>query len=389
MIRVFLFVPYYLPGYKAGGPIRTIANMVERLEGQVKFYIITSDRDLGDVYPYQNVETDRWVKVGYADVYYTSSKMRLFFRLPALTRAISYDILYLNSFFNPGFAISPLIARFLRLLPPRPAIIAPRGQFSDGAIKLSRNKKRLYVFLSDWLRLCHGMYWQASSFFEAQDIVGMIRKVALDDVFIAPDIPSKIPAIQAGSLVAKSDDQPLRVCFLSRISPMKNLDFSLQVLQKVRVPIHFDIYGPIEDPAYWARCEDLICNLNPFIRAHYCGYVEHAQVPMIFAQYDLFFFPTRGENYGHVILESMIAGTPVLLSNTTPWRDLQTAGVGWDLPLDDHDPFVHALEEAAIRVKWDYEWRDRVHAYAERISSDMDVLKANVDMFRKVLQDHF
>jgi glycosyltransferase involved in cell wall biosynthesis len=43
-------------------------------------------------------------------------------------------------------------------------------------------------------------------------------------------------------------------------------------------------------------------------------------VPGVFRQYDLFVFPTRGENFGHVIIESLSVGTPVLLSDRTPWR---------------------------------------------------------------------
>ena len=41
-------VGYYLPGYKAGGPIRTLANMVDRLGDEFQFKIVTLDRDFGD-----------------------------------------------------------------------------------------------------------------------------------------------------------------------------------------------------------------------------------------------------------------------------------------------------------------------------------------------------
>jgi hypothetical protein len=43
--RVLVLLPTYLPGYLAGGPIRSIANMVDALGDEFEFRIVTSDRD--------------------------------------------------------------------------------------------------------------------------------------------------------------------------------------------------------------------------------------------------------------------------------------------------------------------------------------------------------
>src|SRR5690606_23072653 len=61
---ILTFVHYYLPGYKSGGPVRTIANMVEHLSDQLDFWIVTSDRDALDSDPYPNVTIDAWNAVG-------------------------------------------------------------------------------------------------------------------------------------------------------------------------------------------------------------------------------------------------------------------------------------------------------------------------------------
>jgi glycosyltransferase involved in cell wall biosynthesis len=42
------------------------------------------------------------------------------------------------------------------------------------------------------------------------------------------------------------------------------------------------------------------------------------------------FSPTRGENYGHAIAESLFMGLPVIVANTTPWRDLFVRKLGFD-----------------------------------------------------------
>ena len=44
---ILSFAGHYLPGYKAGGPIRSIANMVDQLGDEFDFRIVAGDRDLG------------------------------------------------------------------------------------------------------------------------------------------------------------------------------------------------------------------------------------------------------------------------------------------------------------------------------------------------------
>ena len=70
MVEVLAFSHYYFPGYKAGGTLRTIVNMVEQTGDDVMFKIITSDRDLGHVEQYDNVKINQWSKVGNALIYY-------------------------------------------------------------------------------------------------------------------------------------------------------------------------------------------------------------------------------------------------------------------------------------------------------------------------------
>jgi glycosyltransferase involved in cell wall biosynthesis len=60
--------------------------------------------------------------------------------------------------------------------------------------------------------------------------------------------------------------------------------------------------------------------------------------------YDLFFMPTRGENFGYALVEALIAGCPLLTSDQTPWTDLESKGVGWDLPLSSPAAFTSVLQ---------------------------------------------
>ena len=68
--KILVFVARYLPGYKSGGPIRSISNLVESLGGEFDFYVVTSDRDAGEDRPYPSIRRSSWTEVGNARVLY-------------------------------------------------------------------------------------------------------------------------------------------------------------------------------------------------------------------------------------------------------------------------------------------------------------------------------
>jgi hypothetical protein len=136
----------YLPGFKSGGPIKTISNLVNQLGDEFEFRIICRDRDLGDSFSYSGVIMDNWNKVGKAKVFYASSKTISFFGIIKILRKTKYDILYLNSFFNFYFTILPLFLRYFFVVTKKPCAIAPRGELAKNAIELKK-KKKIFVFM--------------------------------------------------------------------------------------------------------------------------------------------------------------------------------------------------------------------------------------------------
>lgn len=389
MVKILILVGHYLPGYKSGGALRTIVNMVEHLGEEFEFRIITSDRDIGDDVPYSNVYLNQWNIIGDAHVYYLSPEQRSISNIANLIRETKYDILYLNSFFDPVFTIRPLLARFLNSLPSRPIIIAPRGEFAVGALRLKKWKKRAYFHISRLLRLYQDVIWQASSDYEVVDINRTMGKLA-SKIVVAPDALQRCNPLTAEDVPrSRLITEPLRICILSRIAPIKNLDYCLNILSQVSVPVIFDIYGPKEDEEYWLYCESLIKKLPSSVKVSYHGSIDHHHVNEVLRNYDLFFFPTKGENFGHVIFESISAGTPLLIANTTPWRNLESLGVGWDLPLESPGAFVTAIENAASLGKDDYvQLRNCVRNYAEKVTYDSSILDANRQLFLNALDNN-
>jgi glycosyltransferase involved in cell wall biosynthesis len=145
-----------------------------------------------------------------------------------------------------------------------------------------------------------------------------------------------------------TESHDLRIIFLSRISKEKNLNYAINILRGLKLNILFDIYGPIEDPTLWDSCLEKIKTLPANIIVNYKGIINREDVKKTFIQYDIFFFPTIGENFGHVIVESLLVGTPVLISDRTPWKNLEVDGLGWDLSLDNPNLFIEAIYKMAF-----------------------------------------
>lgn len=377
---ILTFVRYYLPGYKSGGPVQTIANMVEALGDEFEFRIVTSDRDFLDVAPYSGITLDAWMAVRKAWVYYVSPGRRGLFAWARLMGETPHDVLYLNSLFDPVYTLLPLLVRRLARSQMKPVVVAPRGEFSPGALGLKRWKKEPFLAIAQIAGLYRNVLWHASTEDEAQLIRRQFGGAAR--MITARNLPA-MAGPQLKSCEAIDAPGPLRIVFLSRISRMKNLDYALGVLAKTRVPIQFDIWGTLEDPAYWKQCQEQIQALPENVAARYRGVADHSEVIKILASYDLFFLPTRGENYGHVIAEAFSAGTPVLLSDQTPWRNLRREGVGWDLPLENGEAtFLEAIEETFHKVRLEkVAWRQRVLDFARERLNDPSLLEANRALF--------
>lgn len=342
ILKVLICCDYYLPGYKAGGPIRTLSCMIEQLGGGYEFSILTRDRDIGDSAPYDLAGTSVNIPVGKASVTYLEPAELRIGTIRKVIATRNYDLLYVNSFFSVPFSIIPLLLRRFGLVPERPVIIAPRGEFARSALAIGRLKKRVFLLLAKVAGIYTDVTWQASSGFEASDIRRYWGRDAR--ISVAPDIAAPAGEAPQPRRSAKLPGR-LDIVFLSRISPMKHLDFALEMLKEVRGKVRLDIYGPLEDSDYWEKCQGIIKDLPPDVTVEYRGALPIEQVTVVLAGYDLFFLPTLGESFGHAIIEALSAGCPVLISDRTPWQGLVSCGAGWDVPLENPAAFRAILQE--------------------------------------------
>ena len=353
---ILIFVDWYLPGYKAGGPIKSISSLVNYLKNDFNFLIITSDTDFGESKPYPSLKCDTWIKIDTStSVFYASKEFLNRKNILTLTKSIEFDLIYLNSFFSFYFSILPLFF-CKRGIIRKPILIAPRGMLGTGALKLKSNKKKLFIMFSKFTCLHKHINWHATSEKESQEIRNVFGQKS--DISMVPNL--QYNEISHSPLILKKTEGELKLFFLSRISEKKNLLFALQLLQKINVNEHtkiqFDIYGPIEDKTYWQKCLEVINNLKSIgININYFGAIKNEEVADMIAKYHFLLLPTLNENYGHVIVESFVNGKPVIISDQTPWRDLENSNVGWDIALNNLSKFEKVINDCIEMENTKYE----------------------------------
>jgi len=382
-VRILGFADWYLPGHKGGGSVSALSSLIGLVGEEFDFYVFTRDHDLNDCRPYATVPLNQWVTHGKAQVLYTGN---LSFRhLWRRVREIQPDIIYLNSFFS-RLTIRILLLRRIGLLAAVPIVLAPRGELAPAALRVKPLQKWLYLRAARWSGLCRNLRWQASSECEQEQILQAFGRSARA-VQIAGDVPG--PRLLAE--VRKMPDRRklpgvAHFVFFSRVSRNKNLDFALSMLASVSGFAELDICGPIGDVAYWKECERKIRALPGHVTVRYAGVTPREEITPTLAQYDFLLLPTGGENFGYVILEALAAGCPVVISNQTPWQDLEERGVGWTVSLQDRARWREVLqactemdEERHVAV------RQRAREYATAWASSSAFREQHLRLFQQAL----
>jgi glycosyltransferase involved in cell wall biosynthesis len=381
--RVLVCAPHYLPGYKCGGPIRSIANVVNRLSTHFDFYVVTRDRDTTDTESYPCLTANRWYRVGSARVLYCSSIGPAVLR--RAFREVRPDVISLNSF-QDTFTRMAVVLRRWGAFGNTPVLLAPRGEFSPEAMKIKATKKVVYRQAAKQLGLYDDLLWKVSTPREKPDLLRAAPSRGLnpDSIHIACEISDAV-ASTAPHLAKESGS--VKLAFIARISEMKNLCFLLELLQEIRGEVQLNLFGPVAetDMAYWGKCKTLLTQLPPNIKVEYRGSLDHSAVPQVLHDHHFFVLPTKGENFCHAAVESFVNGTPVLLSDATPWTKLSEAHAGFDISLSDRRGWVTALQKCIDMDQQTYAfYLSAARDYGQRFSAE-EAIRQHLAIFEVAL----
>lgn len=364
------------PAYLFGGPTRSVGNLTAALENDFDFSVLTSARDVGESAVLAGITAECWVQRGRVKVWYSSALKPA--NVLRCLRELKPDLVYLNSLFDVRFSLAPLLVTFTARTG-TPVLLAPRGELSRGALNLKAIRKRIFLRGFRLLGLQHRVTWHASTEREANDIRRVFGSI---DVAVAAPISTSSTVLYA----PRDHSGALRLVFLGRIAPMKNVFGLLNAVVAARTALELTIAGPIEDREYWARCEELIAKLPVDKVVRYVGPIPNEDVLAEFSKHDLFVFPTHGENFGHVVLESLLAGTPVVVGSDSPWEAVEREGAGWLCDSEDIPQIAALIDRFSdLTPEGRSQMRSSAADLGRRIGAGVEAVNASRRMIEGVL----
>ncbi|WP_170990286.1 glycosyltransferase, partial [Escherichia coli] len=311
-------------------PIKSLGNIAKTFNDRNYITVLTYNQDIdGQIINKSGTEIfEKNIVVYYAQNLLNFVKLYLKLYKTA-------DIIYLNSFFSSRTTFPALMLKKTSAK----VLLAPRGELTLGALTLKPLKKKIYIKLFNIFANKNEIYFQFTSEEEKKESLISLKKGF--SYTVIPNMHDPIPPY----IYKHKKEGEIHISFISRISPKKNLKaVLLSLLNIAQGDILLSIAGNIEDEKYWAECMLIINKLPQNVKVNYLGGIKPTQVIDLLKSSHLFFLPTLNENYGHAIVESMINSNVVLISDQTPWSDVQWNG-GYVAGYNDTDTFKKCITE--------------------------------------------
>lgn len=216
-----------------------------------------------------------------------------------------------------------------------PLVISPRGMFSPWAYQHHRWRKRLAAALVHPGAFATAAGWHATSDEEMQDI----RRLGFEQpVCVAPNGVDLPPASELAAARAHwQTTEPLAArhpvaLFYSRLHRKKRVLELIDLwLGQPRGDWRLLLVGVPEEYS--------VDQLRQIVaRAGGAGQIsvhDGRSQPPPYAAASLFVLPSHSENFGLVVAEALAAGVPVLVTDSTPWSQLESKAAGRCLPWQD------------------------------------------------------
>lgn len=215
--------------------------------------------------------------------------------------ASKFDIIHIHAWWN----LVSVLSAFIALIKKVPVVISPRGTLSIYSFnnKNSLLKKLMHNILGK--NLLRRSHIHATSLAEQKSLAKIIKD---GQIF---NIPNFVKTAQ--SLRPKTfNGSTFKLLFLSRIEEKKGLDILLHALPLLNIPYRLTIAGD-GDQNYIDELKKIAQDNLSDQNIHWIGFQNQTKFD-IFSDHHLLVLPSHNENFGNVVIESLSAGTAVLIS---------------------------------------------------------------------------
>lgn len=241
-----------------------------------------------------------------------------------------YDLYHANALWSYSSHITCKMAREKN----KPYIISPHGMLYPTALSIKAWKKipmlKLWFYKDIMLASClHATCMQEAEYCRQFGYKGPIAVIPNAVVF-----PEGVE-LKDERLELRDSQGRRQIGFLGRLHPIKRVEQVIYALALLRDEsnlfinqINFQIIGQY-DYSYeqWLKQEVSRLGLENYVE--FVGFVSGREKYDRLSQLSALMVPSTQENFGMIVPEALICGTPVYASYGTPWSELNENNAGW------------------------------------------------------------
>lgn len=210
----------------------------------------------------------------------------------------------------------------------KPYILSPHGMLYPTALSMKKWKKwsmlRLWFYKDIYQASClHATCQQEAEYCRQFGYKGPIAV-----------IPNCVVLPQGVNLKTSIYEVEGRrqIGFLGRLHPIKNVENIIYALGKLtpsqREHISFQIMGKYDD-RYESWLKEEVKRIGVEANVEFVGFVSGKEKYDRLTKLTALMVPSKQENFGMIVPEALICGTPVYASLGTPWNELNDCHCGW------------------------------------------------------------
>jgi len=328
-MKILHVVPSYIPAWRYGGPIHSVHGLCKALVAQGhEIHVFTTNVDgPGD----SDVPLNTAVDIDAVQVWYFPSKrLRRIYYSPPMMNALKarikeFDLVHLHSVFLWPTWAATRVARAANV----PYVISPRGMLVKDLIRRkSRMLKSLWLAFIERQNIEHAAAIHVTSKAESDGLQKFGYK--LPKIYLVSngvDMPVQWSKDRVSEDVQKTIDEGEYVLYLGRINWKKGLDRLLKVWGDVSDK-RLIIAGNDEED-YRVKLEAIVGEAGVSDRVYFIPRsVKGPDKEALFTNASLFVLPSYSENFGITVLEAMVRGVPVVVTEEVGAKDVVKASGG-------------------------------------------------------------
>jgi glycosyltransferase involved in cell wall biosynthesis len=321
--------PYFAPAFAYGGPPRSILGLCKELPRHgVDVDVMTTTAGGPEAELPPAIEPTEYEGVPVR--YFPLAKPRRYWNAPGLRRTLArearaYDIIHVHGLWNLPVWDAARLARRSGV----PYVISPRGMLEREAMAIGHGRKAVAFRLVERRNIESSSWLHATSRREVETLeaAGLGPRVVFAPNGVDLD---ELNPTDPGSARHRFGIEPNEkvVLFLGRIHPIKRLDLvadSVARLASLIPEVRVVVAGPDAD-GWQARIASRFTDAR--VRVTWTGAVTGKDKANLLAAARVLVSCSDSESFGMSVAEAMAVGTPVVVTRTCPWPDVEREDAG-------------------------------------------------------------